>query len=158
LDVIFIRIFRKITAAILIIAVTVCCGFFNIMGGYALIVNNYETAGAFLIVSSAILIPVALLTITSKTTILPCLFNIVGTACYLYTINALNNIPNAAMTMGTTQTLLNNHLSTFSVTILIFLLAFINYMSVEKVNERNARKEFKAENKKTDLSESEKIV
>ncbi|GEM_PF-2700828 len=128
------------------------------MGGYALIVNNYETAGTFLIVSSAILIPIAILTIICKISIISCLFNIIGTGCYLYTISVLNNIPNAVIPKESTQALLNNHLPTISVTILIFLLAFINYMSDEKVNERNARKKLKAESENRELAESEKIV
>lgn len=151
------KISRKIILILTIPAIIICCLFFNLLGGFALIDQNYEKCGYALIISTVFLISSYIFGFLKK--IIPTvLLNIIGTIGYIYSIAQLNKIPNALVPRENIEKIIQNHIYTVSVTILLALLVFFNFMLDENINKRAERKLQKKDRLERALKNDEKIL
>lgn len=114
--------------------------------------------GIPLIVSSIFLIA-GTVTACCKKVWLPVIFNIIGTACCIYTVSQIYAIPNSAVSPKLeTEPLAERHLFTVIVTVLLFTLAVLNYFEETNVEKRDKKRRLKAEKENRKLSDDEKII
>ncbi len=151
------KILRVITIIAAALAIIICCLFFNIAGGFAFIQNNYEKCGSALIISSVFLTAALIFGIFKK--VIPVIIlNIIGSSGYIYTLAFLNAIPNSKVPRLNIEKLINNHIFTVFVTVLLFLLAFFNFMQAENISKRYEKKAAKKAASERKLTDEETIV
>lgn len=127
------------------------------MGAYAFISNGYEKCGYALIISTVLLI-IALISSALKKVILPLLFNILGSAGYIYALAVLSAIPNTKIPKESIERLMANHYPTVFVTVFLVVLVFLNYFSKEAVEKRAKKREEKYLELNRKLRDDEKII
>lgn len=143
-----------------IIAAAVFAGFTNIFGGVSIIVVNFDKygdLGVALLISSFFLILGTILACFEKF-LLPIIFNIIGTAAYIYTVSGFYAIPNELIPKASTEALAEKHLLTVIVTILLAALTFFNFFTEKNVRKRQDRKARKYNKESRSLNDNEKIL
>lgn len=140
-----------------VIALVICALFLNIMGGIGLYMNKYENAGIALFVSTFFL-TIAVIFMGKGRMIIPFLFNIIGSAGYIYAINVLAAIPNERIPKQYTEPLIGRIYPVISVTVLVFAAVIMNYFSPQQEAKREARKKAKYSAELRPLKEDEKIL
>lgn len=151
---------RKISLALCIAAAAIFSGYNNIYGGVSIIIVNYEKYGKIgiaLLISSLFLIAGIVFAAYQKVWI-PLVFNIIGTAAYIYSVSQLYAIPNTLIPKEKTEPLAERHLFTVIVTVLLIALTFFNFFSDENVKARQERRNKKAAEQDRPLEDSEKII
>ena len=157
----YIILFLTITATVII------CGFMNISAGYAFCclmeVENHEniilfnSMGIGLLLSSLFLITATVIAFFKKI-LLPLVFNILGSICYIYTVSKLYAIPSSSLPKNITEPLAERHLLTVIVTLLLITLIILNYFDDANISRRNKLKALKIEHNNRKLSDDEKIL
>ena len=151
----------RIASMILCIAAAaIFAGFTNIFGGISIIVVNFEKYGDLgiaLLISSFFLILGTVLACFEKF-LLPLIFNIIGTAAYIYTVSGFYSIPNDLIPKASTEALAEKHLLTVIVTILLAALTFFNFFTDKNVKKRQNKKNRKYNKENRSLKDSEKIL
>lgn len=140
-----------------VIALVVCALFLNIMGGIGLCMNKYENAGIALFVSSFFL-TLAVIFMGNGRMIIPAIFNIIGSAGYIYAINILSAIPNEKIPKQYTEPLIGRIYPAISVTVFVFAAVVMNYFSPRQEAKREARKKAKYEAELRPLKDDEKLL
>lgn len=154
---------RTVTVVLCIAAVAIISLFMNSAGGFALafLVESssdiFRKCGIALLVSSAFLIAGTVVACFKKVWI-PLIFNIIGTACYIYTVSEIYSIPNTLRPKTDTEPLAERHLMTVIVTLLLFTLTVFNYFDEKNVSKRNEKRRLKAEQLTKKLSDDEKLI
>lgn len=154
---------RTVTAVLCIAAVVIISLFINSAGGFALafLVESssdiFRKCGTALLVSSAFLIAGTVAACFKKVWI-PLVLNIIGTACYIYTVSEIYAIPNSMRPKTDTEPLAERHLFTVIVTLLLFALTVFNYLDEKNVSKRNEKRRRKAEKLGQKLSDDEKLI
>lgn len=156
---------RIITLILCIAAAAVFSGFFNIMGGIAILiqdytqsaVGDYSLCGKALLISSAFLIAAVVLAAFEKVW-LPAAFNVIGSAFYIYTVKVFYSIPNELISKEYTEPFAERHLLTVIVTVLLAVLIFLNYFSEKNAQKRNKKRAERYEKNDRSLSDDEKIL
>lgn len=151
---------RKISLALCFAAVAIISGWFNIFGGIAIIIVNYEKYGKIgiaLLISSLFLIAGTVISAFQKVWI-PAVFNIIGTVSYIYTVTQLYNIPNTLKPKVKTEFLAERHLLTVIVTVLLAVVTFFNFFSEKNSQKRQERRSRKLAERDRELTDSEKIL
>lgn len=154
---------RTVTAVLCIAAVVIISLFINSAGGFALafLVESssdiFRKCGTALLVSSAFLIAGTVAACFKKVWI-PLVLNIIGTACYIYTVSEIYAIPNSMRPKTDTEPLAERHLFTVIVTLLLFALTVFNYLDEKNVSKRNEKRRLKAEKLGQKLSDDEKLI
>lgn len=145
-------------------AAFVISGVLNIMSGIAFTVtdysnsiNNYSSCGTALFISSAFLIAGTVLAAFERV-LLPALFDVVGTAFYIYTVKTIYAIPNSEIPKISTEPLAEKQLFTIIVTVLLAVLAFLNYFSEKNSSKREKKRRDKFNRENRRLTDSEKIL
>jgi hypothetical protein len=126
--------------------------------GFLFLSEGYEEAGIALLLSVPLLLA-ALILVFCKKSILPAILDIAGTACFIYAIGFIGNIP----TYDTTQRLVVEELSrrhhpSIVFTVLLLFMCAVNYILPENNIERRERKELKIGKTERKLSDEEKII
>lgn len=154
------EILRKVSLALSCAAAAVCCLFLNLMGGFALYINNYQTVGICLIVSSVMLIVSLIAAFFRKgiLNLISLLLNIIGTLLYIYPIAVLNGIPNSSVPRSSIELLTSRIYPAVSVTILLLTAVFADYFSYDRAAKRAEKKMQKHKEQTRDLTDNEKIV
>jgi hypothetical protein len=111
----------------------------NAAGAIGFIMNGYEPVGAALFISIPLLI-VAFILCVKKFSVLPAIFNIIGSGFYLYSIAAVYAIPNDVVKKIYTEKLAENHLPSVIFSILLLALCVINFLLPENAAKRMMRK------------------
>lgn len=143
-----------------IISAAVFAGFTNIFGGVSIIMVNFDKygdLGVALLISSFFLILSTILACFEKF-LLPIIFNIIGTAAYIYTVSGFYAIPNELIPKASTEALAEKHLLTVIVTILLAALTFFNFFTEKNVRKRQDRKTRKYNKESRSLKDNEKIL
>lgn len=154
---------RTVTVVLCIAAVAIISLFMNSAGGFALafLVESssdiFRKCGIALLISSAFLIAGTVVACFKKVWI-PLIFNIIGTACYIYTVSGIYSIPNTLRPKTDTEPLAERHLMTVIVTLLLFMLTVFNYLDEKNVSKRNEKRRLKAEQLTKKLSDDEKLI
>lgn len=156
---------RIITMILCIAAAAVFSGFFNIMGAIAILiqdysqsaVGDYSSCGTALLISSAFLIAGVILAALEKVW-LPAIFNIIGSAFYIYTVKVIYSIPNELIAKTSTEPLAEKHLLTVIVTVLLAILTFMNVFTEKNSAKREKRRMEKYSKEERSLKDSEKIL
>lgn len=151
---------RKISLALCIAAAAIFSGYINIFGGISIIVVNYEKYGKIgiaLLISSLFLIAGIVIAAFQRVWI-PAVFNIIGTASYIYSVSKLYDIPNSLIPKTATEPLAERHLLTVIVTVLLASLTFFNFFSEKNVQKRQKRRSQKDSEQNRALTDSEKIL
>lgn len=154
---------RTVTAVLCVTAAAIISLFINSAGGFALAFmvesssDIFKSCGIALLISSAFLIAGTVVACFKKVWI-PLAFNIIGTACYIYTVSEIYAIPNTLRPKADTEPLAERHLLTVIVTVLLFALTVFNYLDEKNVSKRNEKRRLKAENIDRKLSDDEKIM
>ena len=154
---------RNVTVVLCIAAAAVISLFLNCAGGFALAFmvesssDVFYKCGIALLVSSAFLIAGTVVACFKKVWI-PLIFNVIGTACYIYAVSEIYAIPNTMRPKTDTEPLAERHLFTVIVTLLLFALTVLNYLDEKNVSKRNEKRRLKAEKLAKKLSDDEKIV
>lgn len=154
---IFTKTAHKATLVLAIIAEIICCLGLNTMGAYAFINYGYEKCGYALIISTVLLVTALIFAILKKA-IIPLLFNIFGSAGYIYTLSVLSAIPNTKIPKENTERLMANHYPTIAVTVLLVLLVFFNFFSKEAIEKREQKRLKKYQELNRSLTDDEKII
>lgn len=156
---------RFITMILCIAAAAVFSGFFNIMGAIAILiqdysqsaVGDYSSCGMALLISSAFLIAGVILAVLEKVW-LPAIFNIIGSAFYIYTVKVIYSIPNELILKTATEPLAEKHLLTVIVTVLLAILTFMNVFTEKNSAKREKKRMKKYSREERSLKDSEKIL
>lgn len=154
---------RNVTVFLCISAAAVISLCLNSAGGFALAFmvesasDIFRKCGTALLISSAFLIAGTVIACFKKVWI-PLIFNIIGTACYIYAVSEIYSIPNTLRPKTDTEPLAERHLLTVIVTVLLFALTVFNYLDEKNVSKRNEKRRLKAENLSKKLSDDEKII
>lgn len=154
---------RTVTVVLCIAAAAVISLFINSIGGFALAFmvesssDIFYKCGIALLASSAFLIAGTVVACFKKVWI-PLIFNIIGTACYIYTVSEIYAIPNSMRPKTDTEPLAERHLFTVIVTLLLFALTVFNYLDEKNVSKRNEKHRLKAEKLGKKLSDDEKLI
>lgn len=155
---------RNVTLALCIAATAVFSGFNNIMGGIAVLIQDfsnsavdYSFCGTALLISSAFLILGTVLAAFQRVWI-PAVLDIIGTGFYIYTVKTFYSIPNELIPKENTEPFAERHLMTVFVTILLAVLIFLNYFSEKNTEKRNKKRTAKHEKNNRKLTDSEKIL
>ena len=151
---------RKISLALCIAAAAIISGYINIFGGISIIVVNYEKYGKIgiaLLISSLFLIS-GIVTAAFQKVWIPAVFNIIGSAAYIYTVSKLYAIPNTLIPKTQTEPLAERHLLTVIVTVLLAALTFFNFFSDKNVQKRQKLREKKITEQNRALKDDEKII
>ncbi|MBP1560803.1 MAG: hypothetical protein J6C96_06140 [Oscillospiraceae bacterium] len=154
---------RIFTMVLCIAAAVISAGFINILGGIGFCFfvesnqNTYSICGICLFISSFFLILGTIFACIKKFWI-PLIFNIIGTAFYIYTLSVIYGIPNNVVPKQYTELLAERHLITVSVTVLLLALTLINFMLEENVNKRMKKKADKLQKQNRRLIDEEKIL
>lgn len=156
---------RIITLILCIAAAAVFSGFFNIMGGIAILiqdytqsaVGDYSLCGKALLASSAFLIAAVVLAAFEKVW-LPAVFNVIGSAFYIYTVKVFYSIPNELIAKEYTEPFAERHLLTVIVTVLLAALTFFNVFTEKNSAKREKKRAEKYEKENRDLKNNEKIL
>lgn len=155
---------RIVTLVLCIAATAVFSGFNNIMGGIAILIQDfsnsavdYSFCGTALLISSAFLIAATVLAAFQKVW-LPAVLNIIGTGFYIYTVKTFYEIPNDLIPKTSTEPFAERHLLTAFVTVLLAVLIFLNYFSEKNTEKRNKRRAEKHDKNNRKLKDSEKIL
>lgn len=155
---------RIVTLALCITATAVFSGFYNIMGGIAILIQDYSISaadysfcGTALLISSAFLIAATVLAAFQRVWI-PAVLNIIGTGFYIYTVKTFYSIPNELIPKENTEPFAERHLLTVIVTVLLAVLVFLNYFSEKNTEKRNKKRAEKHDKNNRKLSDSEKIL
>lgn len=157
------KIVYNFTKVICVAAALIISGFINISGGIALcfVVESenqvYSVCGICLFISSVLLIAASIFALLKKV-LIPLIFNILGTACYIYTVSQIYSIPNTLIPKESTEPLAERHLITIIVTILLFVLTIFNFMDEKNVEKRIIKRQKKIEKQNRQLTEQEKIL
>ncbi len=137
-------------------AVIISCGI-NIMGGIAFCLNDYENCGIALFISSFFLVFGTVLACFEKVW-LPVIFNIIGTASYIYTVSKIYAIPNTLIPKMSTEPLAERHLFTVIVTVLLAVLTVFNFFTDKNVEKRQKKRARKFNKESRSLKDNEKIL
>ena len=151
---------RKISLALCIAAAAIISGYINIFGGISITVVNYEKYGKIgiaLLISSLFLIS-GIVTAAFQKVWIPAVFNIIGSAAYIYTVSKLYAIPNTLIPKTQTEPLAERHLLTVIVTVLLAALTFFNFFSDKNVQKRQKLREKKITEQNRALKDDEKII
>lgn len=156
---------RIVTLVLCIAAAAVFSGFNNIMGGIAILIQDYTKSavgdysfcGTALLISSALLIAGTVLAAFQKVW-LPAVLDIIGTGFYIYTVKTFYSIPNELIPKENTEPFAERHLLTVFVTVLLTVLIFLNYFSEENTEKRNKKLAEKHDKNNRKLEDSEKIL
>ncbi|MCI5750949.1 MAG: hypothetical protein MR038_00490 [Oscillospiraceae bacterium] len=140
-----------------VIALVICALFLNVMGGIGLCLNNYENAGIALFISTFFL-TLAVIFMGKGRMVMPSVFNIIGSAGYIYAINILAAIPNEMIPKQYTEPLIWRIYPVISVTVLVLAAVIMNYFSPQQEAKREARKKAKYEAELRPLEDDEKIL
>ena len=143
-----------------IAAAAIISGYINIFGGISIIVVNYEKYGKIgiaLLISSLFLIS-GIVTAAFQKVWIPAVFNIIGSAAYIYTVSKLYAIPNTLIPKTQTEPLAERHLLTVIVTVLLAALTFFNFFSDKNVQKRQKLREKKIAEQNRALKDDEKII
>ncbi len=157
---------RNIIVILTITAVVIICGFLNLTAGYAFCclievenpknINLFHSMGISLLLSSLFL-TISTIVALLKKILISLIFNIIGSAFYIYTVSELYAIPHTALEKSRTEFLAERHMLTVIVTLLLFALIIFNYFDEKNVNRRKLIKE-KAVQKNRELTSEEKIL
>lgn len=154
---------RTVTAVLCVAAAAIISLCVNSAGGFALafLVEStsdiFRKCGIALLISSAFLIAGTVIACFKKVWV-PLVLNVIGTACYIYTVSGIYSIPNTLRPKTDTEPLAERHLLTVTVTVLLFALTVFNYLDEKNVSKRNEKRRLKAERLARKLSDDEKIV
>lgn len=156
---------RIVTLVLCIAAAAVFSGFFNIMGGIAILIQDYTQSavgdysfcGKALLISSAFLIAAVVLAAFEKVW-LPAAFNVIGTAFYIYTVKVFYSIPNELISKEYTEPFAERHLMTVIVTVLLAALTFLNVFTEKNSAKREKKRAEKYEKENRSLKDNEKIL
>lgn len=154
---------RTLTLILCIAAAAVFSGYINLMGGFALIfvveaaADTYRICGMCLFASSALLIAGVVLAAFERVW-LPAIFNIFGTAFYIYTVKVIYAIPNELIAKTDTEPLAERHLLTVIVTVLLAVLTFLNVFTEKNSAKREKKRREKYDRENRSLKDSEKIL
>lgn len=154
---------RTVTAVLCIAAAAVISLFINSVAGFALAFmvksssDVFYKCGIALLASSVFLIAGTVVACFKKVWI-PLVLNIIGTACYIYTVSEIYAIPNSMRPKTDTEPLAERHLFTVIVTLLLFALTVFNYLDEKNAAKRNEKRRLKAEKIGKKLSDDEKII
>ncbi|MDE5993670.1 MAG: hypothetical protein K2G87_11545 [Oscillospiraceae bacterium] len=154
---------RTASLVLCIIAVAIISLFINTAGGFALAFmvesssDIFRKCGIALMVSSAFLIAGTVVACFKKVWI-PLVLNIIGTACYIYTVSKIYAIPNSLRPKTDTEPLAERHLLTVIVTILLFALTVFNFLDEKNVKKRSEKRRLKEEALTRKLSDDEKLL
>lgn len=154
---------RNVILVLCIAATAVISLFINSVGGFALafLVESssdiFYKCGVALLISSAFLVVGTVFACFQKVWV-PLIFNIIGTACYIYTVSGIYSIPNEMRPKADTEPLAERHLLTVFVTILLAILVFLNYFSEKNAEKRNKKRAAKYGRDNRKLSDNEKIL
>lgn len=141
---------RIIFAILLIIALLVFPIFMNVLGGAAMILNDNESLGIMLIISSALFIASAVFALIRKN-LLSIIAMIPATVLAVYVIRAVSLIPN-------TDSLVYRHLPTIAVPILTAIVILFNFLDPEAVKKRAEKRAKRIAEENRSLEDNEKIV
>lgn len=119
--------------------------------------NKYENAGIGLFISTFFL-TLAVIFMGKGRMIIPAVFNIIGSAGYIYAISILSAIPNEKIPKQYTEPLIGRIYPVISVTVLVFAAVVMNYFSPQQEAKREARKRAKYNAEHRPLEDSEKIL
>lgn len=154
---------RTVTIVLCIAAAAVISLCINMAGGYAfafLVESSsdiFRKCGIALMVSSAFLIAGTVVACFKRVWI-PLVLNIIGTACYIYTVSEIYAIPNTLRPKTATEPLAERHLLTVIVTVLLFALTVFNYLDEKNVKKRSEKRRLKEEALNKKLSDDEKLL
>lgn len=155
---------RIVTLVLCIASAAVFSGFNNIMGGIAILIQDFSNSvtdfsfcGTALLISSAFLIAATVLAAFQKVW-LPAVLDIIGTGFYIYTVKTFYEIPNELIPKTTTEAFAERHLLTVFVTVLLAVLIFLNYFSDKNTEKRSKRRAEKHNKNNRKLNDSEKIL
>lgn len=154
---------RILTLVLCIAAAVVFSGFINIMGGIALAFvvesasDTYRICGYCLFASSALLTAATVLAAFEKVW-LPAIFNVIGSAFYIYTVKVIYSIPNELIPKTATEPLAEKHLLTVIVTVLLAILTFMNVFTEKNSAKREKKRMEKYSRENRSLEDSEKIL
>lgn len=154
---------RTVTVILCIAAAAVISLCLNSAGGFAFafmvesVSDIFRKCGTALLISSVFLIAGTVIACFKKVWV-PLIFNIIGTAFYIYAVSGIYSIPNTLRPKTDTEPLAERHLLTVIVTVLLFALTVFNYLDEKNVSKRNEKRRLKAENLSKKLSDDEKIV
>ncbi len=148
----------KTIIMILLSAALIICGFFlNVFGGIGLYINNYESAGIALFISTGAFAAGYIL-LFSDLVILPAVFDIIGTAAFIYPINILLSISNERIPKQFTEPLAERIYPAIFISVLLLLGAAVNLLSPKQCEKREKRRLKKYNAEKRPLKNDEKIV
>ena len=156
-------IFRKIMLVLSCISFAVCGLFLNLLGGIGILLNadeSYAVCGNALILSVAAFA----LSLTAAffrkwfTNILSIIFNIAGTAFYIYPLGILNAIPNERIPRTSIEELTSRIYPSVFITIFLVLVIFADFFSYERQVQRAEKRKKKEIQKNRALTDEEKII
>lgn len=154
---------RTVTVVLCIAATAVISLCINTAGGFAfafLVESSsdiFRKCGIALMVSSAFLIAGTVVACFKRVWV-PLVLNIIGTACYIYTVSEIYAIPNTLRPKTNTEPLAERHLLTVIVTVLLFALTVFNYLDEKNVKKRSEKRRLKEEALNKKLSDDEKLL
>lgn len=154
---------RTASLVLCIIAAAIISLCMNLAGGFALAFmvesssDIFRKCGTALMVSSAFLIAGTVVACFKRVWV-PLVLNIIGTACYIYTVSEIYAIPNSLRPKTDTEPLAERHLLTVIVTVLLFALTVFNYLDEKNVKKRNEKRRLKEEALNKKLSDDEKLL
>ncbi len=158
---------RIVTLVLTVAAVLIISMFIDIMGGIALKFmvettteegkQTYEIMGNCLLISSAFMIGGTAFA-WLKNVWIPLIFNVIGSAFYIYTVSALYSIPNNVIAKTITEPLAERHLLTVIVTVLLFAMTVFNFFDENNVKRREAKRRKKNDTENRQLTDSERIL
>lgn len=155
---------RIVTLVLCIAAAAVFSGAVNIMGGIAILIQDFSNSaadfsfcGTALLISSAFLIAAVVLAAFQKVW-LPAVLDIIGTGFYIYTVKTFYEIPNELIPKENTEPFAERHLLTVIVTVLIAVLVFLNYFSEKNTEKRSKKLAAKLDKNNRRLEDNEKIL
>lgn len=151
---------RKILIAAAALGWLICCLFLNGMGGYALIINDYRVCGICLLASGGALAVSLLLSVCKKlpAIILSAVFDIAGSALYIYPISVITAIPSTKISKAYTDVIAGRMYPAIIVTALIAVILLLDYLDPANAEKRAAKKQAKLMERTRSLEEHEKII
>lgn len=151
---------RKPCLVLAAAAFAVCGLFLNLMGGIALIINNYIQCGVCLLVSVGLFLISLISAFFRKAAanIISLLTNIAASACYIYTLAVLNGVPNTKVPKESMEIITSRIYPSVIVTVLLAAVIFFDIFSYERISARAEKKRRKSIEKSRPLKDSEKII
>lgn len=120
-------------------------------------INGYENAGIGLFVSTFFL-TLSVLFLGKGRMVLPALFDIIGTAGYIYAIKIILAIPHTKVAKQSTEMFAGRIYPAISVTVLVLIVIIMNYFSPQQTAKREARRKKKYDRISRPLKNDEKII